>query len=145
MEPNQQSAQGEAREQESLAPFQLDRLTIEEEVAFMNRGKGLQLLSVLALAGVLVAGGAMAMKSLDREQKLSQAGAAAMDLGREHLDAYLWNSPAFVDTPSSATMRWSEPWQDASEETLRMSSRRTRCGWYCRADNRLARSHAIWT
>ncbi len=89
MEPKQTKAQREAREQDSLAPLQLDRLTIEEEVAIMNRGKGAKLLGVVTMVGVLVAGGAVAMKGLDREEKYTQAGAVVTQLRREHLDGYL--------------------------------------------------------
>lgn len=76
-------------EQDSLAPVQLDRLTIEEEVAFMNRGKGAQLLGVAVLVSALAVGGAWTMKQIDRNEAQGQAGAAVAGLREQHLDAYL--------------------------------------------------------
>lgn len=77
------------QEQDSLAPVQLDRLSIEEEVAVMNRGKGAQLLAVAGIAGLLLIGGAAAMKGLEREQSYSQASAAVTDIKDRHVDAYM--------------------------------------------------------
>jgi len=88
------------REQDSLAPMQLDRLTIEEEVAGMNRGKGVQLLGVAIIASVLVVGGAVAMKRMDRGQAEGQAGAAVAGLLERHVDAYF--ACAVPDTPMAA-------------------------------------------
>jgi hypothetical protein len=76
-------------EQDSLAPVQLDRLTIDEEVAFMNRGKGSQLLALASIAGLLLVGGAAAMKGLERDQGYNQAGAAVSEIKDRHVDAYL--------------------------------------------------------
>jgi len=77
------------REQDSLAPVQLDRLTIEEEVATMNRGKGARLLSVAIVASAVAVGGAWMMKAMDRSQAESQAGTAVAALREQHVDAYL--------------------------------------------------------
>jgi hypothetical protein len=90
----------EKREQDSLAPMQLDRLTIEEEVADMNRGKGAQLLGVAIIASVLVVGGAVAMKQMDRDQAEGQAGAAVAGLLEQHVDAYF--ACVLPDTPTAA-------------------------------------------
>jgi len=79
----------EKREQDSLAPMQLDRLSIEEEVATMNRGKGAQLLAVAVIVSVFAIGGAWTMKQLDRTQAEGQAGAAVAGLREAHVDAYL--------------------------------------------------------
>lgn len=79
----------EKREQDSLAPVQLDRLTIEEEVAGMNRGKGAQLLGVAMMVGALAVGGAWAMKRIDRGQAESDAAAAVAGLRVQHVEAYL--------------------------------------------------------
>ena len=79
----------EKREQDSLAPMQLDRLTIEEEVAGMNRGKSAQLLGVAMMVSALAVGGAWAMKQMDRDQAENNAGAAVANLRVEHVEAYL--------------------------------------------------------
>jgi hypothetical protein len=55
----------------------------------MNRGKGAQLLAVAGIAGLLLIGGAAAMKGLEREQSYSQAGAAVTAIKDQHVDAYL--------------------------------------------------------
>lgn len=88
------------REQDSLAPMQLDRLTVEEEVAFMNRGKGAQLLGVAMIASALVVGGAVAMKRMDRDQAEGQAGAAVAGLREQHVGAYF--ACVVPDTPTAA-------------------------------------------
>jgi hypothetical protein len=77
------------REQDSLAPVQLDRLTIDEEVATMNRGKGAQLVSVAIMVSAFAVGGAWMMKVMDRNQAEGEAGAAVAGLREQHVDAYL--------------------------------------------------------
>jgi hypothetical protein len=77
------------RREDSLAPVELDRLTIEEEAASMNRGKGKQLLSTLVVVGTLAAGGAFVMQELDRQQAEIERGQAVADLRGDHLEAYL--------------------------------------------------------
>jgi hypothetical protein len=79
----------EKREQDSLAPLQLDRLTVEEEVAGMNRGKSAQLLGLAMLVSALAVGGAWAMKRLDRDQAESNAAAVVASLRVQHVEAYL--------------------------------------------------------
>jgi hypothetical protein len=79
----------EKREQDSLAPMQLDRLTIEEEIAGMNRGKSTQLLGVAMMVSALAVGGAWAMKRMDRDQAESNAAAAVASLRVQHVEAYL--------------------------------------------------------
>lgn len=76
-------------EQDSLAPVQLDRLTIEEEVASMGRGKGRALLSIAVLCGVLALGGGLFMQTLDREQAEHDRSAAVSQLQQDHVQAYL--------------------------------------------------------
>ena len=78
-----------ARQEDSLAPLELDRLTIEEEAAFMNRGKGKQLLSTLVVAGALAAGGTFVMQELDRQKAEIERGQAVADLRGGHVEAYL--------------------------------------------------------
>jgi hypothetical protein len=75
--------------EDSLAPVELDRLTIEEEAAFMNRGKGKQLMSAALVVGALAVGGGFFMNAIDREQGELQRGLAAAQLGRDHVEAYL--------------------------------------------------------
>jgi len=77
------------RAEDSLAPLELDRLTVEEEAAFMNRGKGKQLLSAVVVVGALVAGGAYVMKEMDRQQAVLDRGEAVAALRGEHVEAYL--------------------------------------------------------
>jgi hypothetical protein len=79
----------EKREQDSLAPVQLDRLTIEEEVAGMNRGKSARLLGVAMMVSALAVGGAWAMKRLDREQAENNAASVVASLRVQHVEAYL--------------------------------------------------------
>jgi hypothetical protein len=114
------------REQDSLVPLQLDRLTIEEEVATMNRGKGAQLLSVAIIVSVFAVGGAWLMKTMDRSQAEGQAGAAVAGLREQHLDAYLRcvmpEAPAAVFSNSerlhSAIEGLAERYQKAYARTL---------------------------
>jgi hypothetical protein len=76
-------------EQDSLAPIQLDRLTIEEEAAFMNRGKKRQLLFAASLIAMALLGANTLVKQLDREMAYSQAGQAVSDAQQQQLGAYL--------------------------------------------------------
>lgn len=78
-----------ARPEDSLAPLELDRLTIEEEAAFMNRGKGKQLLSAVVVIGALAAGSALVMKELDRQQAELGRGNAVAALRGNAVEAYL--------------------------------------------------------
>jgi hypothetical protein len=84
MEPTKEKS-----EQDSLAPMQLDRLTIEEEVAGMNRGKGAQLLGVAMMVSALAVGGAWAMKRIDRDQAENGAAAMVAGLRVQHVEAFL--------------------------------------------------------
>jgi hypothetical protein len=77
------------KEQDSLAPVQLDRLTIEEEAAFMSRGKGKQLVTIALLASVLAVGGGFLMKTLDRVQAEHERSLAVAELRESHVDAFL--------------------------------------------------------
>jgi hypothetical protein len=79
----------EKREQDSLAPVQLDRLSIEEEVAGMNRGKSARLLGVAMMVSALAVGGAWAMKQMDRSQAESNAASVVASLRVQHVEAYL--------------------------------------------------------
>jgi hypothetical protein len=114
------------REQDSLAPMQLDRLTLEEEVASMKRGKGAQLLGVAVIVSALAIGGAWLMKQMDRNEAEGQAGAAVAALREQHLDAYLRcvvpNAPAEVLSNSvrlhSAIEALTERYQKAYAGTL---------------------------
>jgi hypothetical protein len=76
-------------EQDSLAPIQLDRLTIEEEVAFMNRGKKPQLLLAVALIALAGVGGDALIKQMNRDLQYTQAGQAVSDAQAEQVQAYL--------------------------------------------------------
>lgn len=85
MEPKSEPRDG----QDSLAPVQLDRRAIEEEVASMKRGKGARLLGVAAIVGAFTLGGAWLMRQVDRNRAESEAGAAVAALREAHVDAYL--------------------------------------------------------
>ena len=80
--------ENERGEQDSLAPVQLD-VNVDAEVASMNRGKGVQLLAVVVIALGTVSGGVLAMKRLDRDRAYEQAGAAAQELRRTHVTAFV--------------------------------------------------------
>ena len=87
---NEQEAQRSPRgEQDSLAPVELDRLTVDEEVAMMQRGKSGRLV-VAALALVLAGGGAFTwMQRMDTRDAYTNAATVAVRLHHEHLDAFL--------------------------------------------------------
>jgi hypothetical protein len=78
----------ERGEQDSLAPVQLDA-TDDRAVASMKRGKGLQLLAVVVVALGTVSGGVLAMKRLDRDRAYGQTSAAAQELRRTHVSAFV--------------------------------------------------------
>jgi hypothetical protein len=61
------------REPDSLAPIQLDRISVEEEVLQMKTGKGLRLTVTLLLATLAVVGGTRWMGRIDATQAYAHA------------------------------------------------------------------------
>jgi hypothetical protein len=92
----------EREEQDSLAPVQLD-VSVDREVASMNRGKGVQLLAVIVVALGTVSGGVLAMKRLDRDRAYEQTSAAAQDLRRTHVTAFVQCALPYAQASSMAS------------------------------------------
>lgn len=88
--------------QDSLAPVQLDG-TVDQEVAGMKRGKGVQLLAIAVVAIGLVSGGVLAMRGLDRDRAYEQASAATQDLRRTHVTAFVQCALPFAQSSSMAS------------------------------------------
>ena len=85
---------------DSLAPVQLD-VTVDQEVAGMKRGKGVQLLALAVVAIGSVSGGVLAVQRLDRDRAYEQASAAAQELRRTHVSAFLQCALPFAQSSST--------------------------------------------
>jgi hypothetical protein len=75
--------------EDSLAPFQLDRMSIEEESLVKHRGRFTQLTSLAALALCVVGGGTYLMKRLDQRQTVVSAAAGVQRVRAEKLEPFL--------------------------------------------------------
>lgn len=66
---------------DSLAPIQLERRSVEEEVALMGKGQGRSLWTAGALGVLALAGGLVLLQQLEANHRIAQAGEAvtAMD------------------------------------------------------------------
>lgn len=87
---------------DSLAPVQVD-VTVDQEVASMNRGKGVQLLAIAVVLLGTVSGGVFAMRRLDRERVYEQASAAAQQLKRTHVTAFVQCALPYAQASSFAS------------------------------------------
>ena len=104
--------------QDSLAPVQLD-VTVDQEVASMKRGKGVQLLAIAVVAIGCVSGGVLAVQRLDRDRAYEQASAAAQDLRRTHVTAFVQCALPFA---KSSSMESSERLYAAFADMIERSS-----------------------
>jgi hypothetical protein len=75
---------------DSLAPIQLERLSVEEEVALMGRGRGKQLAGIAAVALVSVLGGVLWMKGMDAREAYASAATRLGQLDRQHGYAFMY-------------------------------------------------------
>jgi hypothetical protein len=91
---------GEREVQDSLAPVQLDVRSVDEEVASMNRGKGVQLLAIAVVVVGAISGGVLTMQRLDRDRAYEQAGAATQELRRTHVTAFVQCALPFAQSSS---------------------------------------------
>jgi hypothetical protein len=76
--------------EDSLAPIQLDRLSVEETSLIKHRERYSQLAGITAIVGCLVAGGAFVMKQLDAQAAITQTAAAAQRLRSDSLEPFLY-------------------------------------------------------
>lgn len=85
---------------DSIAPVELDRITIEEEAAFMNRGRGKSITGIVAAVAAAVIAGVLMLRTMDTDRAYTETGAAVRALAAEHFDAYWQCSiPASVRVP----------------------------------------------
>lgn len=77
----------ERGEQDSLAPVQLE-VSIDQELARMHRGRGVQLLAIAIVTLGTVSGGVFAVHRLDRERGYEQTSAAVQQLQHTHISAF---------------------------------------------------------
>lgn len=80
---------GTRREPESLAPIQLERISVDEEVAQMKRGKGMQLVLTALVIALGVAGGSRWMSDIDASQAYAAAADRLEAIDSQQGDAYL--------------------------------------------------------
>lgn len=86
---DQGNAKQEVRdEQDSLAPVALDRLTVEEEAALMQTGKGGKLAVIAVVAVLLGAGATFWLKQLDARQAYVGAAASVRELHAATLEPF---------------------------------------------------------
>jgi hypothetical protein len=74
---------------DSLAPVALDRLSVEEETALMNRGRGARLVGAGALLALCGVGLAFWLGELDTKQKYADALEQSAAAQQQHVDPYL--------------------------------------------------------
>jgi hypothetical protein len=80
---------GTRREPDSLAPVQLERLSIEEDIALMRRGKTLPLTLSLLLATVAVVAGVRWVGELDAQQAYAHAADRLETIDSQQSEAFL--------------------------------------------------------
>jgi hypothetical protein len=86
---DQKSKQLVRTEQDSLAPIALDRLSVEDEAALMQRGKLGRLSSLAFLAVMLGAGATFWMKTIDAREAYVGAAARVSELRTSALEPFL--------------------------------------------------------
>jgi hypothetical protein len=86
---HQEYKPGTRREPDSLAPVQLERLSIEEDIALMQRGKTLPLTLSLLLATVVVAASVRWVGQLDRQQAYAHAAERLEAIDSQQSEAFL--------------------------------------------------------
>ncbi len=80
---------GSSRHEDSLASIQVDRLSVEDEAASMNRLRVWQLRGAIVAAIVLLGAGAMWMKGVDRRGAYSELGTGIAALRAGPLSAFV--------------------------------------------------------
>jgi hypothetical protein len=85
---------------DSIAPIELDRLTIEEEIASMNRGRGKSITGIVAAVAAAVVAVVLMLRTMDADRAYTETGAAVRGLAAEHFDSYwLCAVPAALRMP----------------------------------------------
>jgi hypothetical protein len=74
---------------DSLAPVPIARLSVEDEAAMMNRGKGRQIAAVAAGLALCAAVAAFSMRGMDAHQRYEAALAGAAQVQEQHANAFL--------------------------------------------------------
>jgi hypothetical protein len=85
----QQYKPGTRREPDSLAPVQLERAGIDEEIAQMKRGKGMRLTLTLLVAAIGVVGGTRWMGKIDDSQAYAAAAERLESIDSQQGEAFL--------------------------------------------------------
>jgi hypothetical protein len=80
---------GTRREPDSLAPVQLERTSVAEDIALMKRGKSMPLLLSLVLATIAVAGGVRWMGTIDVKQSYAHAADRLEVIDSQQSEAFL--------------------------------------------------------
>lgn len=74
---------------ESLAPIQLERSSVDEDIAQMKRGKGLRLTLTLAVGLAAITGGTQLLRSMDAHQAYAKAGEQLELVDAQQSEAFL--------------------------------------------------------
>jgi len=73
----------------SLAPIQLERSSVDEDIAQLKRGKGLRLTLTLAVGLAAIAGGTQLLRSMDAHQAYAKAGEQLELVDAQQSEAFL--------------------------------------------------------
>jgi hypothetical protein len=115
--------------EDSLASIQLDRLSVEDEAALMNRNRVWQLRGVLVAAVVLGAVGVFWMKTVDTRQSYAAAAAGVQALRAQRMSAFVQcAAPGTPLTQPSSKAQLQAALQSASE---RLGKNYTRTLLHC--------------
>jgi hypothetical protein len=74
---------------DSIAPVQVQRTSVEDEVAQMNRGKGRQITAVVAVIALSGLAGTYLLRGMDAHQRYEDAIVNLDQLHKDHADAHL--------------------------------------------------------
>jgi len=107
---------------DSLAPVQLERLSVEEEVAQMQRGKGGKMALVIAAGSLLLAGGAYWMRHLDVERAYVVTAESIAQVDTQQAQAFMHCALRNVQAPQLAS-------PDALRATIEITHQRLGAGF----------------
>jgi hypothetical protein len=77
------------REPESLAPIQLERLSVDDDVAQMKRGKGLRLTVTVLVSLIAITAGARLLGRIDQTQAYATAAERLETIDNQRSEAFL--------------------------------------------------------
>jgi hypothetical protein len=97
---------------ESLAPVQIERLSVEDEIALMSRGKSGRLIALAAAASLSAAVSVFWLNGMDSHKRYADAIGSARELHERHADAFLHCA---LPNPPSAGIGSSEQLHSAIE------------------------------